>query len=1299
MSIARTAPAKFELQDFVCIELVLRFGQQAVERFVVEPKGGEDGSLFTSGPAPLHYEVQGKGAAGQVTVAEMAKWLTHFPERTDRGMLLERLAGDPARRLVIVASGRVADALDPLVAPADWRGEALAPPPAALAQKLLDAFRASPIEGQAAKDLGDRRRKHHEAIGAALTRRVVADVLRRVVVIERATTPTVRDWIGRHLRASGVPGDSIDDAVNRLKALVTIRRGGNDDLAAPLFAQVGREAPTTVRPLDYLPDGQEADWGRILRARHALLLSGVTRSGKSLAARWVAADLETQGFRVDVFGRAEDAERFLLDPAEGGRVAILDDPLGGAHGATDPDRQLHRLETLLKRLSPRRRLIVAQGRERLFEATAAVDLASLSLDGHTWCDLGARSPGFLADLWLHLADRAGVADPLRSGMANLVRAGGVELEPGRLAYLANLPKVARDALTVEAAVSAASVDAMTLFRALRDEAAAKDLLPALAIASEPRAPALGTEIAFVAGDGGDRLPSRTDHIGTMLVIGGPTRPPAPMPDYETAPVLDAASVEDLDRLEGRVIVSTDAMRRSGFTHPFYRAAAECYFRNPASGLWDRLLGMHGRALFARELSTARAAARSLDWMLQLAGGRPGVTAALANRAEDGLRSLFPAVRDICFDFLLRHTVRFDASIGERLPQAARLVASTDLSSLQWMNGEAIFPPDGRIPADAVMRGMLGPDQTEVAAVLGPLERAGGSALAPEAAGEAVLYFRRRPDEMAHGHIANLLAYDEAVIRAEATRAWLGRPRDGDAETLARIFSDTHPLVARRALGGGIAGYNASGPDRRREIIDGLAGMASSPANAAILLERLVLFDRDHIVEGEKPWPIFAALMPIVLEALPTASSFIEARLHNAMIEAGPVLSAEDLARICERWVGWIERMDRAGRWLDDFALDVTDILFRSLGDRPDLRGDMVPRLLSLRLTTSLLTVIKDAVDVWPDMTEVERKALMDVVTADPVDKRWRRAAALVREEVPREIQDALLGPDTSLDDGVEAVRAALGEDLFAACVGMQAGDPDMLGEWRSASSSPVWAEALGAAVTNPADPLFHAAFSRAAFASRRDDANFLRTLRAAASVDPEQVFEELVERSVYDGGLKYAEHWSALLAIGPRGGDRSAWFDRMAEVAPEIINNVTALDTWILDAAHRAEVGERLKVDEVALGMLAMILEWRKVSGSIEAYEREHSDSVDADAEEVDSDAVQAKLVASLVKLMELRAPRFLDTLDTVARVLKREKLLSESDEKRLDTLREEMLPAASAARDRYTAIEHSRRPTDWVTA
>ena len=101
-------------------------------------------------------------------------------------------------------------------------------------------------------------------------------------MIERATTPTVRDWIGRHLRASGVPGDSIDDAVNRLKALVTIRRGDRSIALAvdevldirPVVADELVELPSLLSDVD---DGivsalGQLDQGLLFVLGHARLI-------------------------------------------------------------------------------------------------------------------------------------------------------------------------------------------------------------------------------------------------------------------------------------------------------------------------------------------------------------------------------------------------------------------------------------------------------------------------------------------------------------------------------------------------------------------------------------------------------------------------------------------------------------------------------------------------------------------------------------------------------------------------------------------------------------------------------------------------------------------------------------------------------------------------------------------------------------------------------------------------------------------------------------------------------------------
>jgi hypothetical protein len=67
MSIAVTAPEKFDFQDLVCIELMLRFEANAGAVMLVEPEDGEDAGLTLPRHqmAALIVEVQVKGPAGR----------------------------------------------------------------------------------------------------------------------------------------------------------------------------------------------------------------------------------------------------------------------------------------------------------------------------------------------------------------------------------------------------------------------------------------------------------------------------------------------------------------------------------------------------------------------------------------------------------------------------------------------------------------------------------------------------------------------------------------------------------------------------------------------------------------------------------------------------------------------------------------------------------------------------------------------------------------------------------------------------------------------------------------------------------------------------------------------------------------------------------------------------------------------------------------------------------------------------------------------------------------------------------
>ena len=112
MSIAQTAPDRFEFQDLASIDLALRLGLMdgRVESLVPEPPQREDAEIrFLSKGRLVIAELQVKSSMTAVTLPVVAEYLAHFPEGRTDGCLLERMLEDEGRIVVFVVAGRCDD--------------------------------------------------------------------------------------------------------------------------------------------------------------------------------------------------------------------------------------------------------------------------------------------------------------------------------------------------------------------------------------------------------------------------------------------------------------------------------------------------------------------------------------------------------------------------------------------------------------------------------------------------------------------------------------------------------------------------------------------------------------------------------------------------------------------------------------------------------------------------------------------------------------------------------------------------------------------------------------------------------------------------------------------------------------------------------------------------------------------------------------------------------------------------------------------------------------------------------------
>lgn len=716
----------------------------------------------------------------------------------------------------------------------------------------------------------------------------------------------------------------------------------------------------------------------------------------------------------------------------------------------------------------------------------------------------------------------------------------------------------------------------------------------------------------------------------MVTIGGPPPPLVPTPSYERPPELATTERDALEVLERRRMLSIDADPAVSLAHPFYRAAAESLLDAPTENLAGSAVRALGRGLFCLSPITSRATARNLDWAFDKLTSRPEARSALLGRAVDGLNSFYPATRDLCFWFLIRRLGELPEKMRHDLPTWVSRVTSVRLADLEWTDGQAHLPYGEHLGTDYFARALFLEDRQNDATELALLDAVGGF-VSPEQAARALGFLEHEPTAMTANMMGRLLSYDEAAIRAEAVRAWPAVQRSDDNEILERVFADDHPSCAVAAYKGVLDGWGDLAPERQGRLLDGLANIASDPAAAAALMERLVLFNRVEETGATPPWTVFERLLPVVMAALPHNAAFIDARLFAVARSALGALPAASIVAICDRWVDWLERNEQEGCLPSEFSLGVADILLSATADRPELRVDRVARLLAFRGTGATITYIADLVDHWDALTTEEQSIVFERITVDRPDRAWLQGTALTCGAVPSTVQLAILGPTLDLSAGAEALVGGVPLDLLGAALHVYSGDPQPLW-WLGLhhSGKPVWEPVIEQLARMPDHPLFEVAFEETA--KYGDGPRVARVVMDVGAAHAERMLDVLLRLKVGCNGWFMPEAWAALLALAPDPEAHGRWLDRMAAAAPAILDGLSDLTAWLTEERDLRLMLDRLKRDFVPFEMVRIAFD---PPGGVDASE------------------LQANLLPVLKNLVDLQPPLLFVTCDRLLNKLK----------------------------------------------
>lgn len=1271
MSIEIIGQQKYRFQDHVCVLLAVLASGNPRASLQIEPKDGEDALLHaTENGVTRTVEVQVKGATTAITHDVLADWLAHYPAHSDSGSLLERISNDSSRSVLFVASGRCNDAVAPHTVPLSVHTTQV--PKGCVTNAVEHGMREglhNYATGTSSTDsnLVKRRRANIGALLAVTPAASLKTALQRVLIAERVDESTVLRRIRVTLETvHRVVPDRVEEVIRRITDIVLSEKKTDVNILPQVDKVISwGSAVDPLVAVSYVSRGEEQTLLDRLSLDSALLLTGPPRVGKTFCARNLAYSLQKQGYSVRICTDISEAERYLTEPVVGNRAALVDDPLGGAHAADNAARELMLLGTLIPKLANGRRLIVSQAQDRLLQISRCQSVSAIRTGNLFWVEMSIGTNGFLGNLWNKLSTDYSVPPSLGTLVAEAIEAGQLDLEPGCLVYLAaNHDRIGADPQLADV-ISHARQDSRSLGDALREEQLAP-LMSALAIASTPSLRSAELELAFVLDDKRSDCPGESNVKGTMSSWPSEvsTTPPAPPPSYVPLPALSAQQLDDLDRLELRRMVSR-ASKRYTFSHPFYRASAESLVDAATTRSMESALSTLERALFTLDADVSRAAATNLGWVyrnLNTEDGRQGVF----SLAVRGLHSIFPAVRDLCFEFVVRRLQTLSVEDQAKMPDWVRCVTIMELSYVEWTE-------DGqpRIPS-ATFEDYLEVDpfpasvplaEVEDALVLLDSERP--ETLSAQDAARAVMFLQESPGRLTLQMASRLLSFDISMIRAPVARLWLSSPRDGDQLLLQRIFNEQHPAVTKAAYKGVLKAWPVCSEPRRAALISGLQMMADSPISAAVLIDSLVAITRKEYGGSETPWPVLEALMPLVLRQLPLGASFRDERLYYVMNDAIGNMSHESLMEIIDHWIALVHQYALSGV-PSDYMLGVTNILIAGVSSETCERGVRIERLLAVPGTASRIRVVSDLVDNWDNLKDVERASILQHLTTADLDVVWLQAAALTRSDVPSELQNALLPAGLTLASVPEEIISRLPASILEACVHVFTGHhPIIYYVGAHGSGNTAWNSVLRRIVRLPDHNMFEVAWEWQSFMGEEEElAEVAHELGVAHA---ECLAGLLLQRKQHTSGEFMADVWTVLFGLPVSQDVKSDWLARMAALAPNALSSLEEHKSWIPES-HRKEFLSHFESDGTLRKLAVAILRVLDVI-------QDGDDSAELEGLEDEKSVTSGMLVQSqMLKLIEImidrHPPKHWQSYDIVLKLMSLGKLSDDVFKKKVQELR-----------------------------
>ena len=559
--------------------------------------------------------------------------------------------------------------------------------------------------------------------------------------------------------------------------------------------------------------------------------------------------------------------------------------------------------------------------------------------------------------------------------------------------------------------------------------------------------------------------------------------------------------------------------------------------------------MAERALGCLNPPTALAAAKTLARIGHGGTNLPDVWDRVVKTAFQGMRSIFPAVRDVLFVFLAEHMSLLSKEQRRLLLQQDHFVDWLDVS---WQGDSAWIDPSRG--GDYLTRRARLHDETDTARWLALLED--DSRWRSVSARKAWLVMTDSDLTKAPWPIKlylRLLTFDEAFLRARAAYLWISNGSSDDI-ALEQIFGEKHPAVVDSALGAMLRRWSSWPPDFRARISRLASEALRSPPMAAAAVRMVTHFEEEggwfnH--DDEKPWELWATLSTSILKALPPETYVNDGRLWTTARDALPSLSQGQAEAFVEAWFGSIDVSTR-NRRVDDYTTGVVDALVWPSHLSSKYRRHLLDRILSHVDSRLVVASVGSLVDGWKALSAVERDCVLAVLRSGRPDVRWLGVVAVTRRDPPDAIVKCVLGsPDALRKLETNAVLPDLDTPIVAGLLLYCHHLEELANYGGRCSPEGPWPKLFELVLHHPAHPLFDSALYL--LLSRENQGEWAaaqghwRRLCALGDVHLlDRLFQKLLAFTTWWRHSRLDGLWSILLNA-TEAAQRGLWLDAIVE--------------------------------------------------------------------------------------------------------------------------------------------------------